>query len=107
MSYETRILPENNGYVGYVLLHDELIYTTGVYTNTNLVIQNINEYIKEVAKNPIVNKRNSSVQRPITQTALRPAPHTPPQPTPQTSVPIQTFNNVPRPQPSRRCCGRG
>jgi len=108
MKYKTKIIPEGNGYVGYALLNDEVVFTTNVHVDTVMPIRELSAYI---ARQQI---------SPVSKTSNQATPHTPIQSIPNNSVPPPIPGVAARPipvqvtqpevqptAPTRKCCGRG
>lgn len=112
MKYKTKIVPEYDGYVGYVILNEEVVYTTSTCKDPTTAAQEITMYISSVAQNGApVNKKPlaTSTQAPSNNYVPPakidlPLPRTPILPSMQSGVPSSTASN---PVPStRKCCGR-
>lgn len=99
MKYKLKIVPQNEGYVGYALLNDEIAFTTTFNKDASSVSKELSVFASTVvppAAVPVPNKPQPTVST-IT-----------PQPRP-TPVPlhIQTIPTNPTPPAPKRCCGRG
>jgi hypothetical protein len=105
MKYKTKIEPQNGGYIGYAILHDEVVYSTKVLRDPVVVSRDLANYINNTTPLPLV----SPPQRPKSQEHRSPV-------TDNNLVPVKNTNTEPRPEPEthfkpmpppRRCCGRG
>lgn len=47
MKYKTKIVAQNNGYVGYAILNEEVVYTSNFHKDTIMVVREISKYIAE------------------------------------------------------------
>jgi hypothetical protein len=108
MKYKTKIIPMNGGYIGYVLLGENVAYTTKTHKDTVMVVRELTSYVSSVSQPPAV---PAPVQRVNNSTA----------PTLDNLVPVNRNVNIPVPGPiqipvasapvtsssPRRCCGRG
>lgn len=98
----------NGGYIGYVLLGENIAYTTKSHKDTVMVVRELTSYISTVSQPPAV---PPPVQRVTGSTA----------PATDNFVPVNRNVNIPVPgpidmstvsvpipsSPQRRCCGRG
>ena len=89
--YQFKIVPQDGGYVGYVMLNNEVIHNTPVCKDTIAASRNISSFISQKTNNAAV---------PMPKTL-------------QPSVPALRSGPVANPNPAnnnaspRRCCGRG
>ena len=107
MKYKTKIVPQDNGYVGHIYANENIIYTSNVFNDPILVTREISSYIASLAEDV------------VTPPAARPLPLTQPINKPLIIVPGDLSNvsnkSLPPPpkitqpvySPPRRCCGRG
>lgn len=114
MKVKTKIIPEGKGFVGCVLVNEELVYTTPVYSESRDAVRDVNNYA--------ANADNFKIPQPISaRLNLNRPTLTPNQPTQnnnnQNYVPLAKRNVPPSPPrledvplsvpTPRRCCGRG
>lgn len=114
MKYKTKIVPFNDGYIGYVYRGEELVFTSNKHKDATLVSRELSKYISaQPSATPepqpnkptvkmgynlldLVNSTNkNAVPAPLPPSAL-------PQPPPPFFIPTP-----PSPPVKRRCCGRG
>lgn len=88
MKYNTRIVPQSNGYVGYALLNNEPVFTTNVCNTPQQASSAIEAFISSKTNNETTLRTN-----------LAPSVFYP------TQVSRAQGNSAPA--ASRGCCGRG
>lgn len=98
MSYEQNIVFEDNGYVGYLLQNDEVIYSTPKCHSVNAAGLRLTSYIESLKK-----KKTVSVEPSKTTVSSEPVRISASKANNQQRT--QTATN--HPQPQKRCCGRG
>ena len=114
MKVKTKIIPEGNGFIGCVLVNDELVYTSPVYPDSTKAIKDVSEYTANVENFKIpqsfseklnANRPNLAANQPVQRNdnlnyiplAKRDVPPSPPR-----------LEDIPYTAPTpRKCCGRG
>ena len=109
MKYKTKIEPEGAGFIGYVILNGQTIYTSNILRDPVAVSREISSFINKqpaplIQQRPIPQKNESSVVVPRTDNNLVPSKVL----RKSAEAEETTTNNFqPMPPPPRRCCGRG
>ena len=85
MKYKLKIIPHQEGYVGYALLNDEVVHTTQVLNNPSLVANYLAIFTSENGESSVINN--------ATNEQFVPASPSP--------------SDVAPPATPRKCCGRG
>lgn len=119
MKYKTKIIPENGKYVGYVMLNEEVVYTSNPLGDPIAVSRELTAYMTTAAKplaTPVVRVTRAS-NSPNTEHNLVPLIRSntqPPAPTPSITTPEPDLSNSYQAPPNpantvvhRKCCGRG
>lgn len=114
MKVKTKIIPEGKGFVGCVLVNNELVYTSPVYSDTRDAVKDVNNYAantdnfkmpQTVSARLNLNRPNLASTQPIQNNnnqnyvpmAKRNVPPDPPR-----------LEDIPYTAPTpRKCCGRG
>jgi len=111
--YKQKIVQQDGGYVGYVLLNDEVIFTTDRCRDTNIASREISKFLNKQEKAPRPTSsapvRQAAPEQPspapIFQTAAASVPVPSQRPNSVIQTPQATIRN--QSAPVRRCCGRG
>ena len=114
MKVKTKIIPEGTGFIGCVLVNDELVYTSSVYSESREAVKDVNNYTANADNFKIpelisarlnVNRPNMTPNQPVQKNnnlnyvplAKRDVPPSPPR-----------LEDIPYTAPTpRKCCGRG
>ena len=59
MKYKTKIIAQGNGYIGHVILNEEIIHTSSFHKDTIMVVRELSQYI---ASNPNQQTTNPNQQ---------------------------------------------
>lgn len=102
MKYKTKITPAENGYVGYVILNEETVFTTNVHNDTVMVSRELSSYIAKAIEEGAPTPSHSSVVNASSETPI--ANNVVPVSSNQTLTPRQVF--IPLTPAPRKCCGR-
>ena len=115
MKYKTKIVPHNDGYIGYVYQGEDAVFTSMKHKDATLVSRELTKYISAQpnisTQQPYINPTVTSARTlpenvaPVHKNAI-PAPlpsSVLPQPPPPAYLPPAPPSSTPR----RRCCGRG
>lgn len=109
MRYKTKIVPENGGYVGYLMLNENIVYATNTHPDTIMASRELTSFLAEEANNLAL---TDPILPPVKQPKIQSVTVS------DNSVPVPIDNigpalNVDVPPPSRptpsprKCCGRG
>lgn len=111
MRYKTRIVQENNNYIGHATLNDEIVYTTNVHPDPIMVTRELSRFISSsnqpppIAPKPVVRSSNQQ-QIPSNSVPLRNKMITEPDTSEQPISFVPSYTPITN-LPQRRCCGRG
>jgi len=102
MKYKTRITPAEHGYIGYVMLNEETIFTTNVHNDTVMVSRELSSFIAQAMEERAQPPSQSSV--PNIPIAVPIIDNNVPISSNQNPTPRQVF--IPPTPTPRKCCGR-
>lgn len=111
MKYKTKIIPENDGYVGYVILNEETVYTSNNLRDPVAVTRELASFITSAARS--ASKLSRPIQRAnYTSTSSTLDNNVIPIKRPdieniREAIKEQSLTTPPSPPPPKRCCGRG
>lgn len=98
MNYKTKITPQGNGkYIGQLLEHGQVIYSTNELTDPILVSRELAQYIATLKEPVAIAPKINSLPTPGSYSP--PAQNV----SPQTTVGVGSYRKTP---PARKCCGR-
>lgn len=116
MKHKTRIIPQDGKFVGYALMNDEVVFTSGIHSDAALVAKELSDFVSST--NPSLAPKTT--YRPFTTSNQTPVNNLVPVnrnvvapvnvPIPEAVAPaiVKKPLNLTPPNPStRKCCGRG